>query len=93
LRTPDQDYVVRDAALLRQLMQCTGDGRPVSIRTLAREMGCSHGHLHNILGGARITLSHREAAVLCARIGVDLLVLVAPTGRTIPAPPPLAAIG
>lgn len=79
-------YVLLDRDLLRRLMQRTGDGRQVTVRTLADAAGCSHATIGHLLTGRQLSVSRAHAAGIAARIGVDLLVLFTPTGRTVPAP-------
>lgn len=74
-----------DPDLLRRLMERTGDGTAVSTRTLAKAVGVHHSFIGHLLTGERATAPAEIANRISQRIGVDLLVLFAPTGRTVPA--------
>lgn len=95
MRPQQNDYVLVSPDLLVQLMERTGDGRPVSVRELARVASCSHSKIGHLRTGERETATHDEALAIARRLGVDLLVLWKPTGRTIEAPaepPHIAAV-
>ncbi|MFJ6748299.1 helix-turn-helix domain-containing protein [Streptomyces sp. NPDC091266] len=81
---PAPRYRLVDADLLRRLMARTGTGSSLSVRQLAAASGVSHGTIENLLQGriktARPDVSHKIAGA----IGVDLLILWAPTGRAVP---------
>ena len=79
-------YVLLDRDLLRRLMKRTGDGRMVTVRALAEAAGCSHATIGHLLTGRQLSVSLAHAVGIAERIGVDLLVLFTPTGRTVPAP-------
>lgn len=72
-RTPM--YRLVSAELLRQLMERTGDGAPISTRQLAREAGVAHGTVGNLRTGAQEVVPEDTARTLAQRLGVDLLVL------------------
>jgi hypothetical protein len=84
-RSP-QLYLLVDRDLLRRLMQRTGTGNPVSVRDLAKAVGCAHGTIGNLLTGVQTCVSLAHAHGIVDRLGVDLLVLFTPTGRAVPAP-------
>jgi hypothetical protein len=86
VRPQQNDYVLVSPDLLVQLMERTGDGRPVSVRELARVASCSHSKIGHLRTGERETATHDEALAIARRLGVDLLVLWKPIGRTIEAP-------
>ena len=86
MRPQQNDYVLVSPDLLVQLMERTGDGRPVSVRELARVASCSHSKIGHLRTGERETATHDEALAIARRLGVDLLVLWKPIGRTVGAP-------
>jgi hypothetical protein len=63
-------------------MQNTGDGTRTTVRELAEHAGCYPSHIGELLTGEQETASFEHAAGVCARIGVDLLVLWTPVERT-----------
>ncbi|MBE4735778.1 helix-turn-helix domain-containing protein [Streptomyces caniscabiei] len=84
---PQQEYMVlvsRD--LLVMLMERTGDGREVSVRELADAAGCHPSKIDALRNGRREKSLYSEALAIAKRLGVDLLVLWAHTGRTVEAP-------
>lgn len=81
--TPAQLYKLLDRDLLRRLMQRTGDGSPVSIRTLAVRVGVPHGTVGNLLTGEQEAVAEDTAKRMAQVIGVDVLVLFAPIGRSV----------
>lgn len=93
---PQQNaYVLVSPDLLVQLMERTGDGRPVTVRELAQAAGCHPSKIGHLRTGERETADEDEAPAIAKRLGVDLLVLWKPTGRTVEAPadpPYLAAV-
>lgn len=86
MRPQQNAYVLVSPDLLVQLMERTGDGRPVSVRELARVAGVSHSKIGHLRTGERETADEHEAPAIANRLGVDLLVLWKPTGRTVEAP-------
>ncbi|MEU3507604.1 helix-turn-helix transcriptional regulator [Streptomyces longwoodensis] len=95
MRPQQNGYVLVSPDLLCQLMERTGDGRPVSVRELARVAGCHPSKIGHLRTGERSTADENEAPAIARRLGVDLLVLWAPTGRTVEAPAeslPMAAV-
>lgn len=83
-----QRYRLVDPELLRTLMKRTGTGSGISNRELAAAVGVSHGTIDNLLNGASKTQKEPVASAICQAIGVDLLILWAPTGRAVPAADP-----
>lgn len=79
-------YKLHSPELLRTLMQRTGTGASVTIRDLAVAAGCPHGTIGNLLTGAQECVAADVAHGVADRIGVDLLILFAPTGRAVPVP-------
>ncbi|MET9100007.1 helix-turn-helix domain-containing protein [Streptomyces antibioticus] len=71
--------------LMRQLMERTGTGSDISGRELAARVGVANGTIDGLLNGATKTQPFSVAHHICDVIGVDLLVLWAPTGRAVPA--------
>lgn len=72
--------------LLVLLMQRTGDGRGITVRDLAAEVGVHPSKIGFLRTGTQSTAPRRVALAIARRLGVDELVLWAPTGRTTPAP-------
>lgn len=85
MQTHNHPYKLREPDLLRRLMACTGTGTKVTVRGLAEAASCSHGTIGNLLSGAVQDVDHKVATGIVNRIGVDLLVLFTPTGRSVPA--------
>lgn len=84
---PQQEYMVLVSCdLLVMLMERTGDGRDVSVRELAEAAGCHPSKIDALRNGRREKSLYDEALAIAKRLGVDLLVLWAHTGRTVPAP-------
>ncbi|MFM9368165.1 helix-turn-helix domain-containing protein [Streptomyces sp. Da 82-17] len=74
-------YRLIDPLLLRRLMARTGTGSGISVRQLAAATGVSHGTIDNLIQGRIKTARHDVAHKIAETIGVDLLILWAPTGR------------
>ncbi|MFJ3794992.1 helix-turn-helix domain-containing protein [Streptomyces sp. NPDC090088] len=70
--------------LLCELMERTGTGAEISGRELARQVGIPHGTVDALLSGATKTQPTGVAHEIARVIGVDLLILWAPTGRSVP---------
>ena len=84
---PQQDYMVLvNPDHLVILMKRTGDGREVSVRELADAAGCHPSKIDALRNGRRKKSLYTEATAIATRLGVDLLVLWAHTGRTVEAP-------
>jgi hypothetical protein len=77
-------YLLVKPGLLRELMERTGTGAPVSGRELAAQVGIPHGTVDALLNGATKTQPARVAHSIANTIGVDVLILWAPTGRAVP---------
>lgn len=75
---PPPMYELIDPELLRKLMERTGDGKPVSHRTLAKAAGCSHGTIGWLLDGTYPCVPFDVAHGMTRRLGVGVLVLFAP---------------
>ncbi|MEU4205626.1 hypothetical protein AB0F64_37640 [Streptomyces sp. NPDC026294] len=82
----DPLYRLLDADLLRRLMQRTGSGQRITVRELAMRSGCARGTVGNLLSGAQACIPGPTAHTLCHTIGVDVLVLFTPVGRSVPVP-------
>lgn len=80
-----QRYRLVNPATLRTLMARTGTGSSISNRELAAAVGVSHGTIDALVNGHTRTQPHPTALAIAQVIGVDLLILWAPTGRAIPA--------
>lgn len=78
-------YRLVKPALLRELMERTGTGSPVSGRELATEVGVPSSTVDALLNGVTKTQPAEVAEEIARVIGVDLLILWAPTGRAVPA--------
>ncbi|MEU8723575.1 helix-turn-helix domain-containing protein [Streptomyces antimycoticus] len=79
---PSYQLVSRD--LLRRLMERTGTGQSITIRGLARRAGCSSTTVGNLLSGVQECVLSSTAHAICRVIGVDVLILFTPTGRSVP---------
>jgi transcriptional regulator with XRE-family HTH domain len=66
-------------------MQRTGTGRSITTRELAAASGLSHGTISNLLTGICDEIPCDNSHLLTKAIGVDVLILFAPTGRCTPA--------
>ncbi|KAA6221764.1 XRE family transcriptional regulator [Streptomyces albofaciens JCM 4342] len=82
----DPLYRLLDSDLLRRLMQRTGSGQRITVRELAMRSGCARGTVGNLLSGVQGCVPGPVAHALSAAIGVDVLVLFAPVGRSVPVP-------
>ena len=78
-------YKLRNRDLLKLLMEHTGAGTRVTTRGLATAAGCAHGTIGNLLTGVQDCVPLATASRITQVIGVDLLVLFTPTGRSVPA--------
>lgn len=79
-------YRLEDRELLRRLMQRTGTGSSISIRALADAAGLRKSTVHNLLTGVTEAIPAADAARLTRVVGVDVLVLFSPVGRSVEAP-------
>ena len=77
--------------LLGELMERTGTGAPISGRQLAAQIGIPHGTVAALLSGSTNTQPSSVAHAIAKVIGVDVLILWAPTGRAVPAEEPVPA--
>lgn len=84
VREPSYRLVSRD--LLRQLMGRTGTGRNITIRALAARANCASSTIGNLLTGTQECVTSQTAHAISNAIGVDVLILFAPTGRSVPVP-------
>lgn len=71
-----------DREFLRTLMKRTGNGRPVSIRGLAKAAHVHHSTIGHLLTGEQEYVSQPVAQAVADRVGVDLGVLWERDGRT-----------
>ncbi|MCT2591086.1 helix-turn-helix transcriptional regulator [Streptomyces sp. N2-109] len=83
-------YKLVSSTLLRTLMERTGTGAPISLRELARRAGIARSSLHALLHEMQEAVPASEAHGIAQTIGVDLLILFAPVGRTVELDHPLA---
>ncbi|MEU6376755.1 helix-turn-helix transcriptional regulator [Streptomyces sp. NPDC046909] len=72
--------------LLRELMERTGTGAAISGRELAAAVDVPSSTIDALLNGVTKTQPADVAERIVRVIGVDLLILWAPTGRAVPAP-------
>lgn len=81
--TPDaRTYVLINRHLMRQLMERTGSGERISVRGLADKAGVSHGLIGNLLTGVTTAVPAVTAYAISDAIGVDVLILWCPAGRS-----------
>ncbi|MFI1723875.1 helix-turn-helix domain-containing protein [Streptomyces sp. NPDC020489] len=73
--------------LMRELMERTGTGAPISGRELAAAVDVPSSTIDALLNGVTKTQPADVAERIVRVIGVDLLILWAPTGRAVPDPP------
>lgn len=72
-----------DPDLLRSLMKRTGTGGAVSVRALADATGVPRSTISALLTGTQEALPADKANAISTRIGVDVLVLFTPIGRSV----------
>jgi len=77
--------------LLRDLMDRTGTGASISGRQLAAKVGIPHGTVDALLSGDTKSQPSSVAHAIARVIGVDVLILWAPSGRAVPAEEPVPA--
>lgn len=87
MRAVDGQMLLVDPELLVLLMRRTGDGRGITVRELAEVAGVHPSKIGFLRTGTQSTAPRAVALAIAKRLGVDELVLWAPTGRTTPAPP------
>jgi transcriptional regulator with XRE-family HTH domain len=71
-----------DRTLLATLMKRTGSGASVSVRELAAQAGVSRSTIGNLLSGSQESVFAPTACQIATAIGVDVLILFTPTGRS-----------
>ncbi|MFI0768565.1 helix-turn-helix domain-containing protein [Streptomyces sp. NPDC021218] len=71
-----------DPELMQRLMQRTGTGAKITIRELAEAVGVPHGTIGNLLTGEQASVPGDVADRITRAIGVDLLILFSPVGRS-----------
>ncbi|WP_030928394.1 helix-turn-helix domain-containing protein [Streptomyces sp. NRRL B-24720] len=77
-------YKLVSPDLLRTLMLRTGTGAAVSVRELATLADVPRSTIGNLLTGAQQAVQEQTAHAIAEAIGVDVLVLFAPVGRSVP---------
>lgn len=87
MTTPPR-YRLLKPHLLRELMERTGTGAPLSGRELAVMVEVPHSTINTLLNGVTKTQPFDVAERIARAIGVDLLILWTPTGRSVPAEEP-----
>ncbi|RLL66958.1 XRE family transcriptional regulator [Streptomyces sp. Z26] len=75
-------YQLLDPELLHRLMQRTGTGARVSIRELSTASGVPRSTIHNLTTGSQQSVAANTAHAIAQAIGVDVLILFAPAGRS-----------
>ncbi|MFD5903621.1 helix-turn-helix domain-containing protein [Streptomyces microflavus] len=85
-------FLLVNPARLRMLMERTGTGAGITHRELAKNVGIPHGTIDHLLSGDVRTQPADIAYAISQVLGVDHLVLWAPTGRSIPADGPTPAL-
>lgn len=78
-------YRLVNPHLLRLLMERTGTGASISGRELAASVGVPSSTIDALLNGVTKSQPASVAEKIARVIGVDLLILWAPTGRAVPA--------
>ncbi|MFI9235830.1 helix-turn-helix domain-containing protein [Streptomyces sp. NPDC053079] len=66
-------------------MRRTGSGQKITVRGLAESAGCARTTVGNLLSGAQDCVSATTAYELSRVIGVDVLILFSPVGRSVSA--------
>jgi transcriptional regulator with XRE-family HTH domain len=79
-------YLLIDPDLLRTLMLRTGTGASITIRELAEAAKVHPSLIGFLLKGRQRTTTETTAKAIAQRLGVDLLVLWTPVGRSTPVP-------
>lgn len=69
--------------LLRTLMKRTGSGASVSVRELAALAGVPRSTIGALLTSVQQTVQEPAAHAIADALGVDLLILFAPVGRSV----------
>ncbi|MEU7044986.1 helix-turn-helix transcriptional regulator [Streptomyces varsoviensis] len=82
----DPLYRLMDTDLLQRLMRRTGTGQSITIRRLAARAGCASTTVGNLVSGTQQCVTQTTAYALCRVIGVDVLILFTPVGRSVPIP-------
>ena len=82
MRDVDTKFRLMDPHLMHRLMQRTGTGARVTVRQLAADIGVAHGTIGNLLTGTQRVVPEATANAIARRIGVDVLVLFTPVGRS-----------
>ncbi|WKV74762.1 helix-turn-helix transcriptional regulator [Streptomyces sp. PCS3-D2] len=79
-------YRLLNVDLLKTLMERTGSGQKVTIRELAANAGCSSTTVGRLVSGEKECIVSSNAHAIATAIGVDVLILFAPAGRSVPVP-------
>lgn len=89
-------YILVRPEVLRALMERTGSGASMSGRELAAAVGVPSSTINALLTGTTRSQPESIARNICEAIGIDVLCLWAPRGRSArseqPAPKQLAAV-
>ncbi|MGW3570181.1 helix-turn-helix domain-containing protein [Streptomyces sp. NPDC000941] len=75
-------YKLLEPDLMQRLMRRTGTGAKITIRELAEAVGVPHGTIGNLLTGEQESVPSDIAHRITRKIGVDVLILFAPAGRS-----------
>ncbi|MDV9194355.1 helix-turn-helix domain-containing protein [Streptomyces sp. Wh19] len=76
-------YKLVKPGLLRTLMERTGTGAAVSVRELSALTGVPRSTIGALLTGAQQAVQDTAAHAIVEGLGVDLLILFAPVGRSV----------
>ncbi|MCY0960806.1 helix-turn-helix domain-containing protein [Streptomyces sp. H27-H5] len=82
----EPSYRLLNPNLMKLLMERTGSGSSITGRELAKQAGCSSTTVNDLLSGTKECVLVGTAHGIARVIGVDVLVLFAPTGRSVPVP-------
>jgi transcriptional regulator with XRE-family HTH domain len=80
--SPEPLYKLVSRELLSILMRRTGDGSSVSVRQLAQRSDVPRSTIGNLLAGGQQAVSVQSAHRIAQALGVDVLVLFIPVGRS-----------
>ncbi len=76
-------YKLIDPDLLRTLMKRTGSGSAVSVRELATLTNIPRSTIGALLTGVQQSVPEASAHAIAEAIGVDVLILFTPIGRSV----------
>lgn len=79
-------YRLLNRDLLKTIMGRTGSGQSITIRELATQVGCSSTTVGALVSGSKQCVVASTAHAIARVIGVDVLILFTPAGRSVPVP-------